>query len=209
MAIDLAGDIVRVTIAWSYPDAQVLENNLCYLCKTSGGTDSRGLLGVAVYDIFVTNWLPRIGPAAAIYGYKVDTINRVPHPLPATSIGIAPGSGTNPNCPTQTRPMLRLTTALAGRKFRGRLFLPSPQAADVSNSGFPVAGNTVAVGALGTALLAPIIVAGTTWQLGICHRVKANPAATTITDVTGNSAPGLFGTQWKSGNTGRANTPPW
>ena len=207
--IDVVNDIVRVTVAWQYPDSQIIMNNVCFRCVTAGGADTRNGLGTACANDFSINYLAQVAPAASLYGYKVANLNRVPNPLPVTAILSTPGTGSNPNCPTQVRPILRFKTANTGRKYRGRLFLPPPQTAGVTTAGFPAAGLQAAIAALGTALIAPNTVGGSTWNPVIAHRVKKAPLATTSDDILAFTSPTLFGTQWKSGNTGRINVTPW
>ncbi len=209
MAIDVPGDIVRVTIASTYADGQVCENNVCYRCSASGGTDTRPALGSYVLAAFAANWIPLMPTNSALYGYKVANVNKVPPPIPAFLVNIIAGSNVAIGTPTQARPLLKMKTAFAGQKYRGRLFLPPVVQNLVSAAGFPTAGLNTATTALGAALAGPFLSAGSTWILGIAHMVKQAPLATTITDVTVIGAAGLFGTQWKSGNTGRQNANPW
>lgn len=210
MPNDTIGSVQRVTIAWMQPDQQVQECNLCYVATAVGAGDSRGQLAFSVYTLFKTNWLPQLAPATIMYGWKISSVNAVPAMQPRWNVAVGDvGGAANPVAPTQTRPILRLATAFAGRKYRGRIFLPTPSAAALANTGFPSAANTAAAQALGTALLTPIVQVGTTWQLVIAHRVPKLPASTTTTPVAGALASGLFGTQRRSGNTGRLNPNPW
>lgn len=209
MALDQVGDIVRVTIAWQYPDQQVLENNIAYRCSAAAAVDSRGALGNAVRTIFLSVWLPHVSNQVNLYGYKVSALNKMPSPAPVTGVIVTMGVGTSGIMPTQARPLLKLRTALAGRKYRGRLFLPTPILDDITASGYPTAGLNTDTGLIGTGIINPISVSGSTWTAVIAHLVKGNPLATTTTDITSAIPAGLFGTMRKSGNTGRINATPW
>jgi hypothetical protein len=209
MPTDAVNDIVRVTTAWSYPDQQVIMNNLSYQCIIAGGSDTRAGLGAAVAAFMLSNYGPVVAAAANFYGWKVSSLNKSPTPAPVSGLNVTAGGAANPNCPTQARPILKLLTPSAGRKYRGRLFMPPPATAYVTAGGFPsTALNTVMV-TVGNAIVTGVITGGSTWAPVIAHRVKKMPLSTTATLITGTSVPGLFGTQWKSGNTGRVNTPPW
>lgn len=209
MAIDLVNDVARVTIAAYYSDAQVEETNIHYRCSIAGGADTRSLLGAAVYGYFVGNYAAVMSVNSTLYGWKVSTINLVPPPNPVfltdESIGIEAGN----YVPTQARPILRLRTAQAGRKYRGRMFLFSPGVGYISLAGFPTVALNTVIDALGTALVANQVVGGSTWEAVIAHLVPAAPLATTTTPVTQGISSRLFGTIRKSGNTGKTNNTPW
>jgi hypothetical protein len=209
MPVDLVGDIVRVTLAWQYPDSQIEENNIAFRCSASGGSDSRAALGGAVYSGLALIYAPAMGPSSSGYGWKVTSLNKTTPPLPESLATPSPGTGVDPNCPTQARPILRLRTALSGRKYRGRLFLPTPDTTRITNGGYPTPGLLTIIGTFGAALLVPVNVLGSTWIAIIAHLVPGNPPATTYDDIVSTAPSGLFGTQRRSGNTGRINSIPW
>lgn len=210
MPNDVVGDIVRVTVACMQPDSQVQMVNISFRCSVAGAGDTRIGLGNVVFNKFTTNWLPILAPASKLYGWKVSSMNKVPAYQPVWNSAVAViGTGTNPPAPTQARPILRFSTASAGRKYRGRIFLFTPGTNQCDVTGYPTAGCNAATTALAVSLILPIVTGGSTWVPVIAHRVKGSPSATTTTDIAGQGAPGLFGTQRRSGNTGRLNPVPW
>lgn len=208
--IEAVGDVNRVTIACIQPDSQTQMVNICYRCSVAGGGDSRVTMANTCLAKFTANYLAQMAPASILYGWKVSSVNKAPAVQPVwNNLTPANGTGANPPAPTQARPLLRFSTAFAGRKYRGRIFLFTPGVAACANTGYPTAALIAAVQALGAALVTNIVAGGSTWVPVIAHRIKGLPASTTVTDITGYSSPGLFGTQRRSGNTGRLNPVPW
>lgn len=209
MAIDVLGQIMRVTIAAQYPDAQIEMNNLTYVATAVGGADTRALLGVAVRNKFVAQWLPVMSPTSNIYGNR--TLQLAPLPAAASTSVANPivGTGVGNSAPTQARPILRFTTALAGRPYRGRLYLFTPILTCTDALAYPTAAIRAAVVALGASLQGANVVGGTTWSPCIAHKPSTPGAPWTSTPITGTVDPGMFGTQRRSGNTGRLNPTPW
>lgn len=207
--IPIVGDILRVTIAATYPDSQVQENNIHFVVTGAGSTDPRANIGPDIYSMYLSRWLGRIGPSASMYGWKVSVINRTPNDAPVSAVATNVGSGTDPNLSTQTRPVLSWRTATAGRGYRGRLYLFSPQTADISTLAAPVAGMITAAANLGSDLLGYTGTAGTTVKLCIAHRHKGPPVTWTTTLVTSAVSRAKFGTIRKSGQYGKPNVGPW
>lgn len=203
------GDIIRVTIAATFPDSQIQENNLNYVITSAGGTDFRPTLGPSVYALFLANWLNSMSYDSSMYGWKVAVVNRSPNPVPASAVATNVGSISAHPCPTQARPILSWQTANGGRGYRGRLFLFTPSSNAVSATGYLDTTPAAASAALAAALLPPITAGGTTLQLVIAHRHKGPPVTWTVDPVTAAIARVKIGTQRKSGNYGRTNVGPW
>lgn len=207
---DAPGQLVRVTIAFQMPDSQIEECNMGFICSAGGGGDSRLALGDQVYSAFATNWIPIMSALTSGFGYKVSTVGTHPPPLAKTAVGmIAGGVGSTPPAPTQARPVLSWGTAMGGKGYRGRLFLPTPSVNACTAGGFILAGVVAAGQALGTQLLAPITVGGTTWNISLIHRHKGPPITFTSDPIISATMRNAFGTQRKSGNYGRVNSAPW
>lgn len=213
MGIDTLGKIVRVTIAATYADKQVQENNLAYKCTVAGGADTRRALAAAVQGHYNTRYVPKMATTTQVYGYNVTTL--MPRPIdPGVSLASANvGTGTGVVMPTQVRPVLTWSTALGGRGGRGRLYLFTPDSSQQDAATFfPIAGLTTAINLLAADLYAPIVVGGSTWELQIAHRIPGVPPAPSTYStipVTGGVGSERFGTIRKSGNYGKTNLNPW
>jgi hypothetical protein len=203
------GDIVRVTIAATFPGPQVLECNMHFLCATADGTDRTGTLGAGVYDIFLANLLELMSEDTSLYGWRAAIVNRTPTPAPKTGVGVQPGLAALPPLPSQARPLLRWRTSLGGRKYRGRIFLPPGDQTQITTTGSPSIDYQVAMAALGTALVSPLTYGTAQYNLVIAHRTPGTPPTYTTTPVITFDVAGQFGTQRRSGQTGRTNGPPW
>lgn len=207
MAIDQAGEIQRVTIAAYYSDSQVELNNIAYLCTGAGGTDTKAALGANVYAGYVAQWLPEMSPESQLYGYRITQLMPRPAPVAIEVANPQVGTGTGNYLGTQARPILRFRTLMSGRGNRGRIYVFTPTVAGIDTNGYPTAGLNSAITGLGLALALTFTSAGSTWTLCIAHRA---PGPTyTATQVDHISVPGVFGTQRRSGNTGRLNPYPW
>lgn len=209
MSIDAVGKLVRVTIAATYPDSQVQMNNLGYACTVAGGTDTRPALGAAVQTIFLANLPAVMAAVSSIYGWRVQTLSPAPPDLTVSGVNVVAGSVGQPIMPTQARPVLKWLTAMAGRRYRGRIYGFTPVNSRITSTGFPDATLDAAQLALGVALLPAIVSAGSTWKLSLIHRAAGSPVVYTSTLITNCEVASLFGTQRKSGNYGRENPAPW
>lgn len=207
-----AGDIVRCTLAVMYPDSQLEETNLGLQCAApgAGAANYLQLLATQVYNTMHARYGVFVPSNANFLGCKVVT--ELPHPSPSPgiySVTVA-GGGAPLSAPTQARPILRLTTDRVGRRWRGRLYMFTPDTTYVTATGFPAGGIATNLNLwLADLLLGFNPTAGALWMPVIVHRVTAHNPVLFATLVTGGSpAPG-FGTQRRSGNTGRVNTAPW
>jgi hypothetical protein len=209
MSIDVVGKIVRVTIASIMPDTQVQENNINYICTVSGGTDTRAALGNAVQTLFNTNWLPLMSNVSSIYGNRVGTIFPRPPEIAIETVNQVNGAVGGVTMPTQSRAVLGFVTALAGPRYRGRLYLPTVDSGKMTTTSYPAAAVITASGVLGTALIAPIVSGGSTWQPVILHKTLPPTVVYTTTPITGRVSVRFYGTQRRSGNYGRTNPLPW
>lgn len=211
--IDQTGEIVRVTLACLYPtDAggqQVEETNFCFQAGSVGGTDSRALLGGFVAARYVTRLLLYIPSVATFYGHK-ESILQTPPPAPATStVGLTPGIGNNNLCPTQARPYLSWKAGLGGRGNVGRNFLFSPDIDTITAAGAPKAAFVTAANLFVGDILAPVAVAGSTWNLCLVKRTAGPPVSYSASVIAAGRCNTVFATQRRSGSTGRVNVAPW
>lgn len=207
---DIVGDLVRITVATTYPtEPQVQENNITFKCSISGGTDTRTALGANVFALYTGGYSIIQSSGCNIYGWKAAYLNRAPAPSALTGGTSTPGGAGSNWLPTQLRPLLRWGTGFAGRKYRGRLYLPTPSSTGITTGGVPSGAVVTQMANLGTGLVAPFSSAGSTWIPVIAHRPTGG-GAWDSTPITGYTAVSVFATQRKSGILGRPNPgPPW
>lgn len=206
-------DVVRVTILTAAGN-QVAMNTMHYVCtgKVGAGADS---------DIAASQYSSAIAP---LYKAVQDTdtlfagvILQKIWPLPVirqsqSATGRGAGSLSPPVLPLQVSGLIKFQTGLAGRKYRGRLFIPFPAEVDSSlpTSGIPepIPGYVTRIQAIGTFVTATFVAGtgGNTTQLvpTIYHR-KDNSATAIETAV----AEQVWATQRKRGALGRPNTLPF
>lgn len=121
--------------------------------------------------------------------------------------------------PSQARGLISWQTALAGRSFRGRSYIPFPGQGANTADGLPNNGYlavlTTIISLITTNPL-PITVSGQTARLifGIYHRKPPTPPATiplagTITDISAGRRSLQWATQKRSGSFGRPNPLPF
>jgi len=212
---DAVGNILRYTEAFTNVNSQIQECNVNFVVTAqAGGLDFRTNLQTAVENLWVTYWAATANTAQKLYGSKLSCIWPRPPAAPLTTVRNIPGVQTGGLIPTQVRPLLRWQTALAGRKYRGRMFLPTPDfdfVNQVLNN--PTNGLLLAMTALGTGINTIFTYTSgasfTSYTPCIAHRLAGPPVTWTYDLVIGTSNNQNFATQWKSGGTGRVNALPW
>ncbi len=208
--VDTVGDILRVTIAATYPDGQLQLTSVNYICTASGGGDTRAALGANLYNGIGTNWLPMMAPTSSLYGYKVSLVNRKPAPLPKVLAAIQAGTGSGNTMPTQSRPLISTGTGNAGRAYRGRMFLFTPASNQISATSFLSTAALTALGNIAGSVFNSFASGGTTWQPVIAHRHAGPPVTWSWDPMTSGQAQSKIATQRRSGNYGRTNSlVPW
>lgn len=207
---DIAGDIVKVTIATTFPtEFQVQMINLSYVCTVAGGSDTRAALGNALLNQLSGDYVLNMNVNSTLFGYKVSYLNRTPPPAAVTGGTSQPGVLSGTFAPTQCRPLLRWTTQFAGRKYRGRVYMFTPNSTMVGTGGIPAAAVVTSTNNFAALAVAAFTSAGSTWHLCIAHRPPPG-GVWSSTQVTGYTDVDIFATQRRSSRFGRVNTiPPW
>ena len=111
--------------------------------------------------------------------------------------------------PTQVRGLISWKTALAGRAYRGRSYLPTPTVTFNTVDGGPTSTCLTAWAGFATFLQAPVVTGGSTWVPGIYHRVPTAVISSIFDQFTGATVSSFFATQRRSGRFGRPNNPPF
>lgn len=210
---DVVGNIARVTMAALYPQGvrgqQVQETNIHYAITATGGGDTRAGLRAALDGFFVATVVPLMATTAQYWGSKVSMLNMIPPPTPKVSRNTAMGTGSGSQLPTQVRGLLSLTTNVAGRTGRGRMYVFTGDDTTFDASGNPSAGYVAMLGTLAGQLANPVVTGGTTWSPCIAHRHAGPPPFYTYDLVTGITRQDFYCTQRRSGESGRVNATPW
>jgi len=145
---------------------------------------------------------------AQYYGLDVRRVFPLPQSVPASSTANT-GAGTinSDTMAKQASGIITRSANFAGRKFRGRIYVPFPTEADTVSPGAPTASYKTRMDALAAALSAPqlIVGAGGTVQLS---PVLLHPGGTTDT-IVANLSRSKWGTQKRRGDYGRPNELPF
>jgi len=127
----------------------------------------------------------------------------------AVNTSAGPGTVAGDLMSTQTSGLISLATNFAGRRFRGRKYMPFPGEADNDATGVPTAGYLTRLAALRNLFTATQSVVGgagtTNFKLVIFHK-GGNPVPTV---VTGAIAQPIWATQRRRGSYGRPNNQPF
>lgn len=223
---DYVGELLRVTQYFTVLN-QIQECNTTYRCSaTAGGGSTLGPGAGSLSSTLSTAWRTYNtavnNTGTTYYGTSMRAI---------ATVGSLGWSVNPPNnilqgfagalavqlLPTQCRPLISFNSLLIGRKNRGRIYLPTPDASmlDVATDLWIVVMLN-AMNALGTVLAATqILTVGpttTTWIPVIAHIPKHALLPTvnfTATDVAGFTRKTRVATQRRSGLYGRSNPPPF
>lgn len=144
-------------------------------------------------------------PASVFLGAKASMVNVVPKPLSGIALDGTAGAAVSTVISTQTSGICTLKTALAGRKYRGRFYMPFPVADNVDTDGSPNAGYVADLDTLAGDIVTDITItpAGGSSEISpvIWHK-----ATSTFTPVTGHTARKEWATQRRRGQFGRPNS---
>lgn len=227
MAVDQVGSIV-LTTAYFGVNNQVQMCDVFYACaSTSGGGSTIQNLSAQVTAMWAAWKTSALNTASTYLGLTVRQVGLagssagwLPN-APLTQTSGVTGSQTVGQTPTQARPLISWQTAFVGRAYRGRNYLPSPDASMLTaTTGLP----TVAFQSINLTLAAALyagggltaVNGGTTslWQLVLVKRpkkIKPVPASPpyyttwTLNSIINYTSPLLLGTQRRSGSYGRPN----
>jgi uncharacterized membrane protein len=202
-------DVVEVRSFISNAE-QVAENVWHVACIAAGtpplidldvGVEFGTLLALAYKSIITSN--------SNYLGTITRVLNRVPTAAAVkdqTLHGV--GTVTPPDAPRQSSGIISWFTAFAGRKYRGRQYIPFPPTSVVQGDGTPGSGYVTVLTNIATALTGPInISVGArtgTIQLCVYHR-----STKTYTLILGGVGVTKFATQRRRGSYGRPNISPF
>lgn len=206
----IVGDIIETQVLTSFGN-QIGLNVLHYRVATvvSGGTTLAA--AAAVLDLGLhAAYKNAICNQATYRGIGMTNL-AAPRSVQTVSQGnLGVGTGGANMSPTQVRGLISWYSNLAGRRYRGRTYIPFVPTNGVTAAGDPLAAYVTIMDAVRAVLQGGFTVTSgapsTTYVLAIIHR-NDNPlsASDVVLGVTRNR----FATQRRSGAYGRANTPPF
>ncbi len=216
----VVGDILELVVA-SYLGDQVGENVFHARVATPlvGTPTDVGI--VQAFDALAAPlWKVCLASAARYRGVSLRILRAGSPFAPVSFTGSdGPGSEVSPPQGTQVRGLISWKTALAGRAYRGRTYIPFPTGSQSDIAGDPTAAYKISLAGIRTLIsTSPLVLtqAGQTANIvfGIYHRNDPVPPATaplarTITDITDGRINVRWATQRRSGGFGRTNSLPF
>lgn len=200
------GTILKANIACWYNGQLGL--NVRYFDVTTVGTGGATLEEIAdgLEGIFQPVYSPCLTNDALFLGVGVKPMGIVPDvagvPSPALP---SPGTGGTAPMPTQICGLIKLTTVLAGRKNRGRMYIPFPDTVFNDVGDKPTTAYLVALEALaGTLLSGPIPITGSPGTSSLTP-VIYSPITAIAVDITGRDVRQAWATQRRRGTLGAQN----
>jgi len=209
--VDTTGDIMRVTMAWEYPNGQFLENVFHYMCGSAGTGDSRMALCNNINSGYATHLAPVTSSVVKYYGSRCSVIKAALPFNPVFTISNSPGNSPDPPAPSQVRMLTTWLTDFSGPAYRGRTYHHTPPTTAISANGEPTAAAITQYANFGTFMLTPVVSGGSTWSIGVLHYEKRTTVSQPIgftqikTKITGTR----WATQRRGGDYGKPNLPPW
>jgi len=151
---------------------------------------------------------PLMCSAASYRGIGVQRVNPGP-PTVEVYANAEEGDGevAGDPLPKQTCGIITKRTPLAGRRFRGRMYVPFPSEASNDTDANPVAGYLAALAAL-AGQVADIVLVGTLPSTSSMTPVIYHRSTQTTTDLVSCSVNDRWATQRRRGDYGRTNVSP-
>jgi len=211
------GDVVMAQ-AWCVANEQASVNSFFYFVTAVGianctdqdfADDIDALIGPPYSAILTT-----ANEYRGIYCRIVQRFPPAAEPAPVAAVTNAnPGLVAGTTLPRQASGILSWQTALAGRKYRGRTYLPFPPSSFDALDGVPSGAALTAYAAIGNPLLAYTtnVASGCSFKMVLYGRPKPSavpPIPYTVTDMVGVITPSKWATQRRRGSYGRPNTSP-
>lgn len=211
MALPIAvNDKVRLAIVCDDQSAQIGINvSFWNVDSISAGAPTDQQLVDSFSTGFSAFYKPCLAPACRYYGAM---LNRVSPGATTSTVfsgnGRGVGTATGDNLPRQTSGIITLKTAFAGRRYRGRVYIPFPAEADNDAVGNPTAGYVTRLGLLAAQYAGPLVhsIGGGTVVTSLLVRSRKfglwTPVIATIARV-------VWATQRRRGSYGRTNQLPF
>jgi len=208
MARPAADDFWTVRVACITED-QAAINVLNYKIGTVVGGGVTDADAAATFDaLFAPLYKALLSEEAEYYGVAVQRFFPTPRTV-AIPIVASRGAGsvTGDMLPGQVSGIISLVTDFAGRKYRGRMYIPFPGEADNVDH-IPTSSYETRLNSLAVAVVTPVVVTAggdsAEFRPQIYHR-----GTSTSDSITGSNSKRLWATQRRRGDFGQRNMPPF
>lgn len=201
------GDVYAVRLFTALGD-QAAVNVRHYRVTTQQGTGATDAeIAAAMALIYPPAMKNMLVSAANYHGLNVQKI----FPLPPTvavpsSVGAGPGLDTSEPLPRQVSGIITLRTAFAGRRYRGRIYIPFPGELANDPNGVPSVAYVTGLVALANLVLPPVV-AGAGGNTSTLTSVLFHRDTNTTDAITNAVAQSKWATQRRRGSYGRPNIP--
>lgn len=199
---------------YAYLQGQVGVCNVAFKLDVvvGAGGDRLGDTCLAIYNGMVTQWKAAISDSAVSIGAKLSQLSPGVKPLPGIVTDGGACTGGAGALPQQVSGIIKSNTSVAGRAYRGRIYVPFPYAASVDTDFTPLAAYVVKIGNLAASWITGqnVTPTATTYQFipVIWHRKagkSGTPAANTFDPIVGTIGEKMWATQRRRGDFGRLN----
>ena len=203
-------DILSIRlVTWEPTDSQLGINVLHGIVAALAGTITQGQIAAAIDTGVNGPYKAWMGAPATWRGVGVTKIFPLPRVLEEnTSANNGAGTGGAKLCTQQTAGLNSYHTGLAGRRFRGRMYVAFPSDTFASNDGNITAGGVTALAAVATALAFGVTVTSGPNSATIVYGCwgRVTHVFTPYGQVVSNNK---FATQRRRGQYGRTNLMPF
>lgn len=209
MAVLVGGETLEMRVAcFDTVAIQTGINVLHYTVSSVAGTPNTADAAQGLGAIIAPLYRALIGPLTDFRGVGCKVLTPSPSSEDVWVSGLPGTLPAGDPLPTQTAGLIKKQTALPGRAFRGRLYLPFPMEANSTSQAQPDAAYTA--GALALAVqLASTQVIGSGPNTANINPVLYHPVTATTTPITFMIVRGRWATQRRRGAFGNHEFPPF
>lgn len=202
------GDTYEVRIICTLGD-QTSINVRHYSVTAKAGTGATdNAIGADMSLHFAASYKDLMANNASFRGVGIRRISPLPVGLELLAGGnTGPGTAGADALPRQCSGILSLRTALAGRSFRGRTYVPFPSKNDNDTAGVPTAGYSVRLGTLAAVMASPVT-CGAGGNTNILTAVVYSRVRNQTNPIVTIGTPGKWATIRSRGSYGRVNPSP-
>jgi hypothetical protein len=203
------GALCRLRVA-CYTANQVGINVVHYVAGAIVGASQTDLQAAQAYDTVLAPKYKAVLSAQARYrGCSLQVLTPAPPYIPQISVGFdGVGSVAGDMMAGQVSGIISTQTPLAGRKYRGRVYIPFPGEVDNDTTGIPVGGYVTAIDQIATILFNPLTVTTGGNQVTLSP-VIFHRATNLYTFISGYISRQKWATQRRRGSYGRTNPTPF
>lgn len=198
---------VRIICTLGIQTSINVRHYVCTVLNGLGPTDAQ--IASAMDTTFNVDFKSLLSVQATYRGVGVRRIKPLPVLVETSTIAnLGVGTVLGDALPSQTCGVIKLGTAVAGKSYRGRIYVPFPSETDSGAQGDPNAGYLTNLGLLANTCLLQVT-AGTAPNNAVFDPVIHSKKLGLDTFLSSSFARLSWGTQRKRGGFGRPNPPPF